>query len=169
MGFAATSEAAPSASDIRTHLSQICESTPFRASRRCQELLTYLVERTLEGRQDFLKERVIGVEVFNRATDYNPASDPVVRVSVGEVRKRLAQYYQANTDGGRAPRISVPTGHYLPEFTWIEPRQAEPPAAMAAAAEAPDIEGRPWWAAAILAITAAAGVWVGLPPKNAAC
>jgi hypothetical protein len=167
MGFAATSEAAPSASEIRIHLSHICESGPFRASRRCQDLLTYLVERTLEGRQHILKERVIGVEVFNRATDYNPASDPVVRVGVGEVRKRLAQYYQANSSGGRAPRIAIPIGHYLPEFTWTEVAPSEP-ATLMVIERAPARRGRTLvWAVPVLAIAGAVGLWFGWHGRTA--
>jgi len=52
------------------------------------------VEQTLAGNEDNLKERTLGVEVFHRTPDYDTNLDPVVRLCAGEVRKRIAQYYQ---------------------------------------------------------------------------
>src|SRR5438552_3884911 len=148
MSAVASSNAAPSAVEIRAHLSELFGSAQFRSSRRCQDLLSFLVEKALQGRQDILKERVIGVEVFNRPTDYNPASDPIVRVSVAEVRKRLAQYYQESPAGPRKPRIRIATGHYVPEFSW-----AEAPPAEAAVTE--KVSWRRWSALAAIPIAAA--------------
>jgi len=118
MGAAPSSEVRPSAAEIRTHLDGIFESPQFRSSKRCHDVLAFLVNKVLEGRSDILKERVIGVEVFGRPPDYNPASDPIVRGSVAEVRKRLAQYYQETLPGEGGPRIKIATGHYVPEFSW---------------------------------------------------
>ena len=53
-------------------------------------LLRYVVEQTLSGNEENLKERTLGVEVFRRSPDYDTNLDPVVRLSAGEVRKRLA-------------------------------------------------------------------------------
>ena len=80
---------------ITTALDEILSSVPFTSSRQSQKLLRYLVEKSLIEDDDSLKERVIGVEVFGRPSDYNTGDDPIVRARVGEVRKRLAQYYQA--------------------------------------------------------------------------
>ena len=81
----ATPVTSPSTLEIRAHLAEVLQSPQFRSSKRCRSLLTYLIEKSLEGQQDSLKERVIGVDVFDRPTDYNPASDPIVRVSAAEV------------------------------------------------------------------------------------
>src|SRR6201997_1338440 len=80
---------------IKEALEDILQSTPFRTSRQCQDMFRYIVEHSLAGSDDLLRERVIGAEVFGRAADYDTAEDPVVRVRAANVRKRLAQYYQA--------------------------------------------------------------------------
>src|SRR5271169_5666366 len=79
---------------VREQLERILQSAPFRNSRRYPALLRYVVEHTLEGKTDVLKERTIAADVFGRPVTYDPSNDPVVRTSAAEVRKRLAQYYQ---------------------------------------------------------------------------
>jgi hypothetical protein len=100
---------------IRSQLERLLESHGFRTSKRYPNLLRHLVERTLEGRTAELKERTLGVEVFGRPADYDTNADPVVRVSAGEIRKRIAQYYH---EPGRETelRIDLPLGSYVPEF-----------------------------------------------------
>ncbi len=44
----------------------------------------------------------------------------MVRISAGEVRKRLAQYYQEMTDPDQL-RIELPVGSYRPEFVTVIP------------------------------------------------
>ena len=78
---------------LDVELQEILRSAPFSSSRQCQNLLRYLVEKSTQGEEESLKERVIGIEVFGRSPDYNTGDDPIVRARVGEVRKRLAQYY----------------------------------------------------------------------------
>jgi hypothetical protein len=115
---------------IREALARVLSSTEFRASKRSQEFLRFVVEHTLNGRSDQLKERTIGIEVFGRSTDYEPAEDATVRVKAGEVRKRLGLYYA--DQGLHDPvRIELPSGTYVPEFRTIEigTPAAEPDAA----------------------------------------
>ena len=108
-----TGEIAPDA--IRAALEQVLASTEFRASRRCQEFLRFVVDTTLAGNAQMLKERTIGVEVFGRAAAYDPGNDSTVRVKAGEVRKRLHMYYTG--PGAANPvRIDLPAGDYVPEF-----------------------------------------------------
>ena len=66
----------------------------FSHSKRYPNLLRYVVEQTLQGQTAPLKERTLGVEVFDRKLDYDTSLDPVVRTTAGEIRKRIAQYYQ---------------------------------------------------------------------------
>lgn len=105
-----------SASEIEQQLGRILESHHFRHSHRYPVLLKYLVEHTLAGRSGELKERLLGIEVFRRAPDYDTNTDPVVRVTAAEVRKRLAQYYQEPAHAQEI-RIEVPTGSYVPHFS----------------------------------------------------
>src|ERR1700694_5999171 len=78
---------------VREALTRVLASTEFRTSKRSQEFLRYVVEHTLNGHRDMLKERTIGIEVFGRPTSYDPSDDATVRVKAGEVRKRLGIYY----------------------------------------------------------------------------
>ena len=82
-------------------LEDILRSTPFRTSRQCQDLFRYIVRHSLTASDDSLRERVIGIEVFGRAPDYDTAEDPVVRLRAADVRKRLAQYYQSTSGPGQ--------------------------------------------------------------------
>lgn len=101
---------------VESTLRDISESPIFRSSKQCQLLLRYIVEHSLAHHDDLLRERVIGATVFGRAPDYDAGNDPVVRARVGEVRKRLAQYYLAH--GDEAPvLISIPSGSYVAVFS----------------------------------------------------
>src|SRR5437867_6516627 len=69
----------------------------------------------LDGEGERIKERTIGIEVFGRDPDYDTNLDPIVRMTAGEIRKRLAQYY-VEADHERELRIELPSGSYVPEF-----------------------------------------------------
>src|SRR5258708_33938354 len=60
-------------SRINDILPQILQSAPFRTSRQCQDLLSYIVEKSLTNEEEALRERIIGVEVFGRRPDYDTA------------------------------------------------------------------------------------------------
>ena len=82
----------PGEQQIREELERILCSHEFRSSKRSQEFLRYVIEHTLSGQGEMLKERTIGIEVFGRPTTYDPSDDATVRVKAGEVRKRLGLY-----------------------------------------------------------------------------
>src|ERR1051326_4347436 len=103
-------------SQIQQLLAEILGSAPFRTSRQCQDLFRFIVEHSLAGSEDSLRERVIGIEVFGRAPDYDTADDPVVRLRAADVRKRLAQYYQSRVGGVWLWEIEIPTGSYKAQF-----------------------------------------------------
>lgn len=104
---------------IRRELELILSSDEFAGSRRCQEFLRLIVEHTLAGQSDQLRERMIGVEMFGRHVDYDTSNDAVVRVRATEVRKRLGQYY-SELDGSPPLRIEIPAGSYVPRFSWAK-------------------------------------------------
>ena len=101
--------------EVRAELRKVLESPEFRASKRCQDFLRFVVENTLGGRADILKERTIGIEAFGRPASYDPSDDATVRVKAGEVRKRLGLYY-AGEGKGDGIRIELPAGGYVPDF-----------------------------------------------------
>ena len=101
---------------VLEQLDRMLKSRHFRNSRRYPAFLDHIVRHTLAGDLDSLKERILGIEVFKRASDYDTAADPVVRISAGEVRKRIALYYH---DEGTEQelRIELPAGSYIPVFS----------------------------------------------------
>jgi hypothetical protein len=104
---------------IQEQVGRLLADSHFSQSRRFPSFLRYVVEKTLAGQEDALKERTLGVEIFGRRADYDTASDPIVRVTAAEIRKRIAQYYQ---DPGHESelRVSLPPGSYIPQFHWPE-------------------------------------------------
>jgi len=108
---------------VLRELKNILASPPFSISKRYPAFLQFVVENTLEGKSDRLKERTLGVEVFDRSPTYDTNTDTVVRYTAGEVRKRLSLYYH---EQGRTSqiRISLPAGSYVPEFLH-EPEESE--------------------------------------------
>jgi hypothetical protein len=112
---------------VREELDRVLASHEFRTSKRSQEFLRYVVDHTLAGHGDLLKERTIGMEVFGRPASYDPSDDATVRVKAGEVRKRLGLYY--SDQGAHDPiRIELPSGTYVPEFHNAAPKVETPPA-----------------------------------------
>jgi len=101
---------------VRSQLEKIVSDGRFTASKRYPQLLRYIVEQTLKGNEDDLKERTLGVEVFHRTPDYDTNLDPVVRLCAAEVRKRLAQYYQSPAHAHEL-RIELNPGSYVPVFS----------------------------------------------------
>ncbi len=100
---------------VMRELEQILASPHFANSKRYPALLSYVVENTLAGRTDLLKERTLGVEVFHRPPTYDTNADTVVRYTAGEVRKRLLLYYSEHASS-TGIQISLPSGSYQPEF-----------------------------------------------------
>src|ERR1700757_4522321 len=100
---------------VRQQLEPLLAHPLFANSKRYPALLAYTVEQTLLGNGGDLKERSIAVEVFGRAPAYDANSDPVVRITAGEVRKRLTQYYYDPAHRGELV-IELPIGSYVPSF-----------------------------------------------------
>ena len=102
---------------MRQQLQAILESRAFVTAVRARRFLTHIVEQTLAGRTDGIKELVLGIEVFDRPSDFDPKVDTIVRVEAGKLRKRLEEYYA--DEGGSSPlRIEIPKGSYVPQFQF---------------------------------------------------
>jgi hypothetical protein len=100
---------------VEDQLERMLASPLFTQSKRYAPFLRHVVEKTLDGQEDRLKERVLGSELFGRAPDYDSNNDPVVRVTAGEVRKRIAQYYDDSAHRNEL-RIDLPIGTYVAQF-----------------------------------------------------
>jgi hypothetical protein len=115
---------------VQQQLDRLLVNHHFSHSRRFPSFLRFTIEHTLSGQTDSLKERTLGIEIFGRPADYDTASDPIVRVTAAEIRKRIAQYYQEPGHENEL-RISLPSGSYIPHFSWP------------ASNEVPDIQSTP--------------------------
>ena len=105
---------------VRAELTRILGSSIFASSQRLSRFLQFVVERANEGKADELKEYAIGIEVFDRRSDFDPRIDPIVRVQAAKVRSKLMEYY--NSEGRNdALVISIPKGGYVPVFQCAEP------------------------------------------------
>jgi TolB-like protein len=105
----------PEADAVRAQLEQILASRGFVTAGRQSRLLRHVVERTLAGQADQLKEYSVGMEVFDRDDKYDPRIDSIVRVEAGRLRSRLDEYY-AGDGASDAVRISLPRGAYVAVF-----------------------------------------------------
>lgn len=108
---------------VRGELEKMLSSPLFAQSNRCKGFLSYVVKEALAGHSDQLKERTIGVNVFDRAHDYDTGDDSIVRVTANDVRKRIGQYYQEVSAGHRV-LIDLPRGSYIPEFHLVQKKRA---------------------------------------------
>ena len=98
---------------LRDHVREIIASPAFKGSRRSQQFLQHIVEKTISGHADEVKERSLGVDLFARLPSYDTGEDAIVRVTASDVRKRLHQFY---SETQCEIRIDLPSGSYVPEF-----------------------------------------------------
>src|SRR5579872_5347182 len=81
-------------SRVRAETKRVLTSRAFRQVDSLKRLLSFLVDETLAGRGEQLKEIVVGLEVFAKDGAFNPRNDPIVRVQARHLRTRLARYYR---------------------------------------------------------------------------
>jgi serine/threonine-protein kinase len=107
---------------IFEQLDKILSSAPFQTSERSSRLLRFLIEQSVSGRTDRLKEYEIGTEALGKGPTFDPRTDPIVRSEVSRLRTRLEKYYA--TSGQTDPLIiELPRGSYLPQ---IQSRSSQP-------------------------------------------
>jgi TolB-like protein len=163
--------------DVRRQLDRLLASSVFANAGRMSRFLRFVVERTLAGDGDRLKEYVIGIEVFDRDTGYDPRVDSIVRVEAARLRSKLAEYY-AGEGRNDALILTLPKGGYSPLITL----ESRPPAVngAAAAGDPPSIPmrqertprpgARRWWPLGAWLTAAAAAVaviaWTMSPAPN---
>src|SRR5262245_50430426 len=91
-----------SAESIRAQTDRVLGSSHFSRSGSLGRLLRFVVDQTLAGKDQELKEYRLGVDVFERGPDFDPRIDPIVRMQAAKLRSRLAEYYATD---GRDDRI----------------------------------------------------------------
>jgi hypothetical protein len=114
-GNVQTPREAYSAEDIHRQLNRMYASRTFRGSLRLKRFLRFVIETTLAGQNDRIKAYTIAVEALGRGSDFDPQSDPIVRVEAGRLRQALARYY-AGPGCDDTVIIDLPRGAYVPVF-----------------------------------------------------
>jgi hypothetical protein len=111
---------APTPEQIRLAVSHIRSSRTMKGCLKLMQLLEYVVEATMVGEAEYLKETTIGVSVFGRKPDYDPKVDTIVRSQAWRLRAKLRKYYA--TEGTNDDIVvSLPRGHYIPVFLARRP------------------------------------------------
>src|SRR5215203_6688372 len=100
---------------ILQQLERVLSSSVFRRAERSSALLRFIVEQTLDGQADRLKEYTLGAEALGRGESFDPRTDPVVRAEASRLRTRLEQYYNTSRRGDGLV-IALPKGSYVPRF-----------------------------------------------------
>lgn len=108
------------ADEVLAQLDRVLSSPQFAKAARLGRFLRLVVEESLRGNADALKERRIGVEVYERGGRFDPRLDPIVRVQAAKLRLRLLEYYSG--PGANDPIvIEVPKGRYAPDIRGRAP------------------------------------------------
>src|SRR5581483_1400243 len=159
------------ASAVRAQLNRILASPVFVNSPRMTRFLKFVVERTLSGTGDQIKEYVVALEVFDKNPQFDPQTDSSVRTEAGKLRARLSRYYEA--EGHDDPVvISIPKGSYVPVFAE---RDCGHQVSVASATEFENVSAAPlskgslwrrrWMAGATIMFTLCGGAALWLRPR----
>ncbi len=108
--------ASTSAEDVIAQLGKILRSARFAGAGQSRALLKFVVEQTVAGGADRLKEYTIGAEALGRGASFDPRTDTVVRAEASRLRLRLERYYAEEGKGDRL-EIALPKGSYVATFT----------------------------------------------------
>jgi TolB-like protein len=103
---------------VNHHLDQALSSPLFRKAERQSRFLRFVVDAALLSPDATIKEFEIGIAVYDRHTDYDPRTDPIVRVEAARLRARLREYYEVTPP--ERVRIDIPKGRYVPLFISVK-------------------------------------------------
>jgi Tol biopolymer transport system component len=148
---------------VQAALERVLASATFRGAERSRTLLRFIVEQTLEGKADRLKDYTLGAEALGRGDQFDPRTDPIARVEASRLRSRLDVYYA--TDGASDPvRISLPKGAYVPVFetraTEAVPPVEQDDGEVAADTRPTRVPFKTLLAAVVVLVSMAGAVWL---------
>lgn len=108
--------------DVDQQLQKIVCDPIFADSAILKKFLIYIVNETLNGHANKLKEYTIAVNVLNKPSDFKTQESGIVRIHAGRLRRAL-EYYYCERGVLDIVRISVPKGTYVPVFDENEESQ----------------------------------------------
>jgi hypothetical protein len=93
--------------ELQNQIERILRSDEFRNSEVLRRLLLYLAEKSASGNADHLKEYIVAIEGLGKPSSYDPQHNSAVRIQVGRLRQKLAEYYRV--EGKNDPFASTGT------------------------------------------------------------
>src|SRR4051794_17854213 len=105
-----------SAEDIQSQVLKIVQDPVLENSTILKNFLQYVVEESLQGNLNILKEYTIAINVLHKPTDFNTQENGIVRIHAARLRRILDVYYKSHGIIDFI-RISIPKGTYVPKFT----------------------------------------------------
>ena len=125
---------------VEQQVERIAASPEFVNGAKLGQFLRYIVDQTLSGDPGKIKQYTIAVEGLGYPSDFDPMSNPTVRILAGRLRRAIDRYYLE--EGNSDPiRIDIPKGSYIPVFSGVEP-VAEATAGFNSAQPAPSAAAR---------------------------
>jgi tetratricopeptide (TPR) repeat protein len=107
---------------IRAALDELLRWPELARSPQLARFLRYVVDAKLAGNAQAIKAYAIAVDVLGRPADFDPQSDPIVRVQARRLRALLDRFYLSSAAHGPI-RIRLPVGRYVPEFEPFVPQR----------------------------------------------
>jgi hypothetical protein len=104
---------------LQSQIDRILHSDEFRSSEVLRRLLSYLADKALSGEADQLKEYVIAIDGLGKPSSYDPQHNSAVRIQVGRLRQKLAEYYRTEGKDDDVV-VDLPKGRFR---LTCEPRQ----------------------------------------------
>ena len=114
---------------LQSQVDRILRSDEFRSSQVLRRLLKFLAEKSVLGEADQLKEYAVAIDGLGKPHSYDPRHNSAVRIQVGRLRQKLAEYYR--TEGKQDEFvIDLPRGRFKltcePRCGIVEPVPAAP-------------------------------------------
>ena len=98
-------------------LSGILNSPGFKDSKRYQELLKYLVDKS--DKEESVKELEIAIDLFGKDANFDPNSNSQIRAYVSNLRKKLEHYY-LTTEDLFTYKLEIPRGQYGVNYIHVD-------------------------------------------------
>ena len=152
---------------LQSQVERILHSDELRTSEVLRRLLKFLADKSLAGEADQLKEYAVAIDGLGKDPSYDPRHNSAVRIQVGRLRQKLAEYYR--TEGIHDEFvIDLPKGRFkltceprcVPVEAPVPPRAMEPPPRIAPATKPLPAASFFLWAAVTVAVVLGVTVWV---------
>lgn len=136
---------------LQSQVDRILRSDEFRSSQVLRRLLKFLAEKSVSGEADQLKEYAVAIDGLGKPHSYDPRQNSAVRIQVGRLRQKLAEYYRTEGKDDEFV-VDLPRGRFklsCEPRCLSEPGPATPAPAPAESRTdlAPGIDLQPKWAA----------------------